>query len=185
MNLSGLTGEDKDNHFMKEALKQARRAFEAHEVPVGAVLVLEDRIIAKGYNQVEMLKDATAHAEILCLTAGSIKLNDWRLNETVLYITLEPCLMCAGAIYNARVKRIVWAAGDLRVGANGSWIDVFAQNHPIHQVEISSGILEEESSFLLKTFFQKQRKKNDLSSFAEASFRTDRAAEKYSVELCT
>lgn len=170
MNLSDLTQKDKDFHFMTEAMKQAQRAFEEDEVPVGAVLVLEDRIIARGYNQVEMLKDATAHAEILCITSGSIKVNDWRLNETTLYCTLEPCLMCAGAIYNARVSRVVWAAPDLRMGANGSWIDVFSQKHPMHQVETSSGILEDESSFLLKTFFQKQRKKNDDAKSAEAPF---------------
>lgn len=148
-----------DERFMREALKEAVRAYEKDEVPVGAVLVLENRVIARGHNQTELLQDATAHAEMLCLTAGASQLNNWRLTDATLYCTLEPCCMCAGALISSRVKRLVWGAKDLRVGANGSWIDVFAQKHPIHEVEILSGVLEEESSALLKKFFQEKRKK--------------------------
>lgn len=154
-----MTDPSRDIHFMREALKEALKAYEQDEVPVGAVLVLEDRIIARGHNQVELLQDATAHAEILCLTSGASQLRNWRLSETTLYCTLEPCCMCAGALLSSRVKRLVWGAKDLRLGANGSWIDVFSQKHPMHEIEIASGVLEEESSSLLKRFFQQKRKK--------------------------
>ena len=113
---------------MREALKEAKKAFEKDEVPVGAVLVHKNRIIARGHNQVELLQDATAHAEMICLSAGAEALGNWRLAETTLYCTLEPCCMCAGALLSARVTRLVWGAPDLRVGANGSWIDLFEQN---------------------------------------------------------
>ena len=148
---------DRDLYFMREALKLAKKGAETEEVPVGAVLVYQDKIIAKGYNQVELLQDATAHAEMLCLTAGSAALENWRLIDTTLYCTLEPCPMCAGAILAARVKRLVWAAPDLRLGANGSWIDLFAEKHPMHTLEITSHVLEEEAAALMKDFFQKRR----------------------------
>ncbi|NGX32630.1 MAG: tRNA-specific adenosine deaminase [Candidatus Anoxychlamydiales bacterium] len=149
---------DKDKFFMLEALKEAKKAFDIDEVPVGCVLVHGNRIIARAHNQVEKLTDATAHGEMICLTSGSAHFNDWRLKDTILYTTLEPCIMCSGAIINARVKKVVWAAKDLRVGANGSFIDVFEKKHPIHEVEIESGVLEEISSNLLREFFQKARK---------------------------
>ncbi|PIS01625.1 MAG: tRNA-specific adenosine deaminase [Chlamydiae bacterium CG10_big_fil_rev_8_21_14_0_10_35_9] len=154
---NALERSEKDLVFMKEAFKQAQIAYEMNEVPVGCVLVHNDKIIARGYNQVELLKDATAHAEMICLTSGSEHLGDWRLEGTTLYCTLEPCLMCAGALYAARVDRVVWAAKDLRVGANGSWIDVFSKNHPIHTIEISQGPLERESAELMQAFFEKVR----------------------------
>ena len=148
-----------DNFFMKEALKMAKIAFDDDEVPVGAVLVHNNKVISKGYNQVERLKDATAHAEMICITAGFNYFNDWRLDECVLYTTLEPCLMCAGAIYQARIKKIVWGAKDLRLGANGSWIDVFDKNHPMHKVEVVSNILADEAAFLMQSFFQNRELK--------------------------
>ena len=150
---------DQDIRFMREALKEAIKAYEKDEVPVGAVLVLDERIIAKGHNQVELLQDATAHAEMLCLTAGAAHLGNWRLSGATLYSTLEPCCMCAGALLSSRIKRLVWAAKDIRLGANGSWIDVFSHKHPMHEMEITSGVLEEESASLLKEFFQQTRKK--------------------------
>ncbi|NGX33538.1 MAG: tRNA-specific adenosine deaminase, partial [Candidatus Anoxychlamydiales bacterium] len=104
---------DKDKFFMLEALKEAKKAFDIDEVPVGSVLVHNNRVIARGHNQVEKLTDATAHGEMICLTSGSVHFNDWRLKDTILYTTLEPCIMCAGAIINARVKKVVWAAKDL------------------------------------------------------------------------
>jgi tRNA(adenine34) deaminase len=151
--------------FMHEALKEAQKSFEADEVPVGAVLVYENRVIARGHNQVELLQDATAHAEMICITAGAAVLENWRLARTTLYCTLEPCPMCAGALLAARVERLVWAAPDLRLGANGSWIDFFAQKHPMHSIEITRGILEEEAAHLMVSFFQKKRKngKKDFS----------------------
>jgi tRNA(adenine34) deaminase len=146
-----------DQFFMREALKEAEKAFEADEVPVGAVLVHENRVIARGHNQVELLQDATAHAEMICLTAGAAVLGNWRLANTTLYCTLEPCPMCAGALLASRVERLVWAAPDLRLGANGSWIDLFAQKHPMHSIEITGRVLEEESAHLMVSFFQSKR----------------------------
>ena len=150
----------RDEFFMSKALLQAEKAFDVDEVPVGAVLVYNNQIIARGHNQVEMLKDATAHAEMLCLTSGASYLNNWRLKGTTLYCTLEPCCMCAGAIMLARVERLVWGAKDLRLGSNGSYMDVFAQKHPFHEIKISSGVKEEEASLLMKSFFTKKRNKS-------------------------
>lgn len=147
-----------DEQFMREALKEARKAFDLDEVPVGAVLVHKNRIIARGHNQVELLQDATAHAEMICLSAGAGELGNWRLTETTLYCTLEPCCMCAGALIASRVTRLVWGAPDLRVGANGSWVDLFKEQHPIHNLEITPRVLEAESAELMRSFFAKQRK---------------------------
>jgi len=155
-----MTQEQADIYYMREALRQAQKAFDQEEVPVGAVLMHNNKIIAKAYNQVELLKDATAHAEMLCLTMASEFFNDWRLEEATLYVTLEPCTMCAGAIILSRVKRLVWGAPDLRVGANGSWINVFEKNHPIHQVEVTQGVLKEEASLLMSKFFSLKRTKS-------------------------
>lgn len=153
-----MTSQEQDIYFMHEALKEAKKALEKDEVPVGAVLVKGGKVIARGHNQVELLQDATAHAEMLCITAGTTALENWRLAETTLYCTLEPCAMCAGAILASRIKRLVWGAPDLRLGANGSWTDLFSIKHPMHSLEITSRVLEEESAFLLKSFFEKTRK---------------------------
>ena len=154
-----LTPLQVDERFMREALKEAKKAYDQEEVPVGAVLVHKNKVIARGYNQVELLQDATAHAEMICLTSGASNLQNWRLADTTLYCTLEPCSMCAGALLNARVKRLVWAAPDLRLGANGSWTDLFALKHPMHALEITPRILEAESADLMRQFFQETRKK--------------------------
>lgn len=156
-----LTLQEKDLLYMKEAIKQAKLAYEADEVPVGTVIVYEDRVVAKGYNQVELLKDATAHAEMICLTQAYQHLDDFRLKDMILYSTLEPCVMCAGAMFLSRIKRLVWGARDTRVGANGSWIDLFSKNHPIHEIEVLGGVLEEESAYLLSSFFQKKRREKN------------------------
>ena len=149
---------DDDERFMMEALREAQKAFAKEEVPVGAVLVHEGRIIARGHNQVEMLNDATAHAEMICLTAGANALENWRLLDTTLYCTCEPCAMCAGAMLLSRISRLVWGAPDVRHGAGGSWVNLFATKHPTHSIEITSGVLEEPCSELLKEFFRKRRK---------------------------
>ncbi|MCB1119429.1 MAG: tRNA adenosine(34) deaminase TadA, partial [Chlamydiia bacterium] len=128
-----------DEKFMLEALKEAKKAYREKEVPVGAVLVHEGRIIARGYNQVEMLSDATAHAEMLCLTAAESALENWRLLKTTLYCTLEPCMMCAGAMLLTRIERLVWGAPDRRHGVDGSWLDLFTEKHPTHQIAITRG----------------------------------------------
>lgn len=155
-----------DLYFMREAFKEAKKAFEANEVPIGAILVYENQVIARGYNQVELLQDATAHAEMICLTAGASYLGNWRLSGTTLYCTLEPCPMCAGALLNARIARLVWAAPDSRMGANGSWIDLFSLKHPMHSVEVTAHVLEEEATLFIKSFFQNKRKsvKKNFSS---------------------
>ena len=152
---------DRDLFYMNEALKEAKKAFKAGEVPVGAVLVHEERIIARAYNQVELLKDATAHAEMLCLTSGSSVRENWRLLNTTLYCTLEPCLMCAGAMLLARVQTLVWAAPDLRHGVNGSWQNIFEKKHPMHQLAIRSNVLEKEAAELMQNFFKQRREKNE------------------------
>ncbi len=152
-----IVPQSEDEKFMLEALKEAWKAFLKDEVPVGAVLVQEGRVIARGYNQVEMLKDATAHAEMLCITSGEAALENWRLAKTTLYATIEPCCMCAGAMLLSRVPVLVWGAPDLRHGANGSWINVFDKVHPTHTMAIRKGVLEEYATLLLRDFFQKRR----------------------------
>lgn len=155
-----ITPSSDDERFMLEALKQAWKAQQAGEVPVGAVMVCEGRIVARGHNQVEMLKDATAHAEMLCMTAGAAALQQWRLADTILYCTIEPCSMCAGAVLLSRVPTVVWGAPDVRHGANGSWVDLFAKQHPTHSVTVRRGVLEEYAAMLLRDFFQKRRLEN-------------------------
>ena len=147
-----------DEFFMRAALEEALLAFAKDEVPIGAVLVYNGEIIARAHNQVESLQDATAHAEILCLRQASKKLNNWRLLESTLYTTLEPCSMCAGALILSRVKNLVWGAPDIRQGAGGSWIDLLNIPHPIHNLLIKQGVLAGESARLMKEFFQNKRK---------------------------
>jgi tRNA(adenine34) deaminase len=151
--------EAKDILYMQEALKGAKKAFELEEVPVGAILVRGGKIVARGHNQVELLQDATAHAEMLCLTSGAAAFENWRLTGATLYCTLEPCCMCAGAMLSSRIDRLVFGAPDQRVGACGSWIDLFEKEHPIHSIEIVRGVLEAESAALMREFFQRMRKK--------------------------
>lgn len=143
---------------MREALKEAKKAFAKEEVPVGAVLVYEGKIIARAHNQVELLQDATAHAEMVTITMGSSFLGNWRLLDTTLYCTIEPCSMCAGAMLLSRIRRLVYGGKDLRHGAHGSWVDLFAKPHPMHKIEITSGVLENESVALLQEFFSLRRK---------------------------
>lgn len=148
---------NEDERYMLEALKEAWKAFLNEEVPVGAVLVREGRIISRGYNQVEMLKDATAHAEMLCITAGESAMENWRLSGTALYCTIEPCSMCAGAMLLSRIPTLVWGAPDIRHGANGSWIDLFEKPHPMHTIAVRKGVLQDYSANLMREFFQKRR----------------------------
>lgn len=142
---------------MQEALLEAQRAFDKGEVPVGAVLVYKEEIIARGHNLVEQTKDATAHAEMNCLREASKILENWRLLEATLYCTLEPCSMCAGAMILSRVKKLVWGARDLRHGADGSWTSLISLPHPIHQVEVEGGVLAEECAVLMREFFKRRR----------------------------
>ncbi len=146
-----------DAHFMGEALRQAGRAYEAEEVPVGAVIVRDGRIIARASNQVELLKDATAHAEMLALTQAQTAVGDWRLTDCTLYVTKEPCPMCAGAIVHTRLARVVFGAGDPKGGAAGGALNLLQFPTLNHRCEITSGVRLEECRALLKSFFAAQR----------------------------
>ncbi len=146
-----------DEYYMRMALREAQKAFDADEVPVGAVVVINDTIVARAYNQVEMLQDATAHAEILALTQASAAISNWRMEEATLYVTKEPCAMCAGAMVNSRVKKVVYAVADKRTGACGSAMDITGFNGMLHQVEVVSGVLQAEGLFMLQSFFQMKR----------------------------
>jgi tRNA(adenine34) deaminase len=143
-----------DIHFMKQALKEAQLAYDADEVPVGAVVVMQNRIIARGHNQVELLTDSTAHAEILALTSAYHSLGAKYLPEATLYVTLEPCLMCCGALYWSKIGRIVYGASDEKNGFRR----IAKENWPFHpKTELVSGILQEECAMLMKSFFQSKR----------------------------
>ena len=148
---------EKQIRFMQEALKEAGKAFDKDEVPVGAVIVYQNKVIARGYNQVECLKDPTAHAEMLALTSATHYLNTKWLNEASIYVTIEPCSMCAGALVLARIKNLYFGAKDPKTGACGSVINIVSHSKLNHRVKISGGILEKESSLLLKEFFKRKR----------------------------
>lgn len=149
-----------DAYFMKEALRLAAKAFEKEEVPVGAVIVREGKIIARAFNQVEMLKDATAHAEMLAITQAEAAVGDWRLNDCDLYVTKEPCAMCAGALVHVRMRRVIFGCADLRAGAAGGVLNLVQFPSLNHRCEITSGVLQEECASLLQTFFKARRRDN-------------------------
>ena len=142
---------------MREALRQAQKAREASEVPVGAVAVLAAKIIGRAYNQVELLKDATAHAEMLALTQAEAAVGDWRLTECDLYVTKEPCPMCAGALVHTRVRRVIFGCTDPVAGAAGSVMNLLQMPGFNHRCEITSGVLQDECATILKDFFRKRR----------------------------
>ena len=146
-----------DDYFMGEALRQAAKAFEKEEVPVGAVIVRDGKIIARAFNQVEELKDATAHAEMLALTQAQAKAGDWRLTDSTLYVTKEPCPMCAGAIVHTRLARVVFGAADPKGGAAGSALNLLQFPTLNHRCEITGGVRDAECRALLKNFFAAQR----------------------------
>lgn len=148
-----------DEFFMRKALEFAQRAAEAGEVPIGAVAVLNGKIIGGNGNQVELKKNAFAHAEMLAMTEASETIGDWRLEGVTLYVTKEPCAMCAGAMVNARVSRVVYGLADPRSGCAGSALDVTGFPGMLHQVQTTGNILEEECRFLIQDFFRKVRKK--------------------------
>ena len=146
-----------DSHWMGEALKEAERAYSEGEVPVGAVAVVGDRIVGRGHNRVESLKDPTAHAEIIALREGTVLSDSWRIESGTLYVTKEPCIMCAGAVVNARVARLVYGCRDAKAGGVDSLYHILNDKRLNHQVEVASGILEKECAELLKKFFQERR----------------------------
>jgi tRNA(adenine34) deaminase len=147
----------RDEYFMRLALREAERATEHDDVPIGAVIVHEGEVLATGRNEREARQDPTAHAEVLALREASEKLGSWRVLDSVLYVTLEPCAMCAGAIVLARVPRVVFGAWDPKAGAAGSVLDVLAQPKLNHRPEVSGGLLAEECGALLSSFFAGRR----------------------------
>jgi len=142
---------------MREALRQAQKACEAGEVPVGAVVVLAGKIIGRAHNEVELLKDATAHAEMLALTQAEAAVGDWRLTECDLYVTKEPCPMCAGALVHTRVRRVIFGCTDPAAGAAGSVMNLLQMPGLNHRCEIISGVLQNECAAILQNFFRKRR----------------------------
>jgi tRNA(adenine34) deaminase len=150
-----------DEYFMREALRQALKAGEADEVPVGAVIVRAGKIIARAHNQVELLKDATAHAEMLALTQAEAAVGDWRLIDCDLYVTQEPCAMCAGALVHTRVRRVIFGCADPAAGAAGSVINLLQMPTLNHRCDIAVGVLESECSAILKDFFHERRDARD------------------------
>lgn len=152
-----------DDYFMGEALRQAARALEADEVPIGAVIVRGGRIIARAFNQVELLKDATAHAEMLALTQAEQVVGDWRLTGCTLYVTKEPCPMCAGAIVHTRLARVIFGASDPKAGAAGSALNLLNFPSLNHRCEITRGVREAECRSLLQSFFAIKRQKKEQS----------------------
>src|SRR5438046_3504046 len=147
-----------DAYFMSEALRMAARAYEAEEVPIGCVVVRAGKIIARAFNQVELLKDATAHAEMLALTQAEAAVGDWRLTDCDLYVTKEPCPMCAGAIVHARIRRVIFGCADPRGGAAGGVVNLLQMPGLNHRCEIAGGVLSNECASLLQTFFQSRRR---------------------------
>ena len=144
--------------FMKQALKEAKKAYDELEIPVGAVIVKDGKIIARAHNQKEKKQDTTKHAEIFAIQKASKKLGNWRLNDCEMYVTLEPCAMCAGAIVNARIKTVYIGAKDLKTGACGSKLNLLQDFDFDTSVMVETGILEEECQIILKEFFKEIRK---------------------------
>jgi tRNA(adenine34) deaminase len=158
-----------DEYFMREALRLARKAGALEEVPVGAVVVREGTIIARAYNQVESLGDATAHAEMLAITQAEAAVGDWRLHDCDLFVTKEPCPMCAGAVVHVRLRRVVFGCPDPRGGAAGGLLNLLQMPELNHRSEITSGVLADECAALLRDFFQARRQeKKDISSTDKA-----------------
>jgi tRNA(adenine34) deaminase len=147
-----------DETFMEEAIAEARRAAAEGEVPIGAVLVFEGRVVGRGRNARERLNDPTAHAEMLALQEAARALGRWRLTGATIYATLEPCPMCAGALVNARIDRLVYAVADPKAGAAGTLFDIPRDPRLNHRVRVDTGVLAEECSALLKDFFRERRK---------------------------
>ncbi|MCK4675596.1 MAG: tRNA adenosine(34) deaminase TadA [Gammaproteobacteria bacterium] len=147
-----------DTKWMEKAIELARKAEAAGEVPVGAVLVKDDELIAEGWNQPISSHDATSHAEIMAMREAGKKLNNYRLVDTKMYVTLEPCSMCVGAMIHARVSKVIYGASEPRTGALGGAFNLLEANQHNHVFEVESGVLAEESKFLLQNFFQSRRK---------------------------
>lgn len=157
IHMSELIDLQSDDYFMGEALRMARRAWEQEEVPIGAVIVRDGRVIARAFNQVEQLKDATAHAEMLAVTQAESSVGDWRLTDCDLYVTKEPCPMCAGALVHARLRRVIFGCPSPKDGAGGSLMNILQHPQLNHQCQITQGIRQDESLAMLQAFFRERR----------------------------
>ncbi len=151
------TDRENDVRFMQRALEEAEKAFQKGEVPIGAVLVKEGMVLACAHNLREWLKDPSAHAEIVVLREGTVQSDSWRIEGSTLYVTKEPCIMCAGALINARIKRLVYGCPDAKAGGVDSLYHILSDERLNHQVEVTSGVLEEECAEVLKRFFKERR----------------------------
>ena len=148
-----------DEKYMKEAIRQAKKAYALEEVPIGCVIVYQDKIIGRAYTRRTIDKNPLAHAELTAIRRASKKLNDWRLEECTLYVTLEPCQMCSGAIVQARIKRVVVGCMNPKAGCAGSILNLLDMKEFNHQVELTTGVLEEQCSGMMKQFFKELRQK--------------------------
>ena len=171
-----------DESFMKQAVKQAKKAYDKLETPIGCVIVHEDKIIARGYNKRNMKKNTLAHAEILAINKASKVLGDWRLEDCTMYVTLEPCPMCAGAIVQSRVTRVVVGCMNPKAGCAGSILNLLEMEHFNHQVEVTRGVLQEECSQMLSGFFKelreiKKRQKRVLTEEKQGSIMNSESAD--------
>ena len=161
-----------DAAYMREALRLATKAYAADEVPVGAVVVRNGKIIGRAYNQTELLKDATAHAEMLAVTQAEAAVGDWRLTDCDIYVTKEPCVMCAGALVQVRMRRVIFGCNDPQTGAAGGLINLLQHPALNHHCEITSGVMQKECTAILQDFFRKKRQaatKSDDSAPSEPS----------------
>lgn len=156
-----------DEKYMKEAIKQARKAYEIGEVPIGCVIVYQDKIIARGYNRRTIDKNTLAHAELIAIKKASKKMDDWRLEDCTMYVTLEPCQMCSGAIVQSRMTRVVVGCMNPKAGCAGSILNLLQMPEFNHQVELETGVLEEECSQMMKDFFRELRETKKLKKQGE------------------
>lgn len=163
---------------MKLALIEARKAFEKGEVPIGAVLVLDDKVIAAGHNLRETMHDATAHAEMIVIRQACENLTRWRLSDATLYVTIEPCPMCAGALVMSRIKRVVYGSADYKAGAVESLFNIVNHDGLNHQLEVTAGVMEDACRGIMREFFQQRRKANKMAKRSGAVSSTDGFASK-------
>ena len=158
---------NKDEKYMKEAIKQAKKAYALGEVPIGCVIVYEDKIIGRGYNRRTIDKNTIAHAEMMAIKKASKKMDDWRLEDCTMYVTLEPCQMCAGAIVQARIPKVVIGCMNPKAGCAGSVLNLLDMKQFNHQVEVTRGIMETECSAMMSGFFAELRAKKKAAALKE------------------
>mgnify|MGYP004458382569 CR=1 FL=1 len=174
---SGMTNDEK---YMKEAIRQAKKAYALGEVPIGCVIVYQDKIIGRGYNRRNTDKNTLSHAEITAINKASKKIGDWRLEDCTLYVTLEPCQMCSGAIVQARITRVVMGAMNPKAGCGGSILNILEMPQFNHQVQVERGVLGEECTELLTTFFRELRERNRLEKQKIRELEMNQSAEESS-----